>query len=436
MKYDGSTALILGAGSSGEAAAALIIARGGSAAVLDASWKPERRQAIEALGARCLETFPEEAFTLCVTSPSIPIGHPWLAQCAARKIPVISELQLGADYWTGRALAITGSKGKSSLVKLCADTLTRAGRTACTAGNFGTPLSARVLEYAGSRDAWAIVEVSTFQMEHTAAFSPEAAVILNLQADHLDRHANMTEYGDLKRKLFSALKPGALALIPEGFDAKTAFPLHTFGTGPAADWRYAPGTVEGAGKRFSIAGTPFDNPILGLAAAAGCALLTAAGLTPAEIETGFACYEPLAHRMQRILDCGGVVYIDDSKATSLAATAAALKMCAPRHIRLIAGGILKEADATFIKSDLAKHVKKVYLIGDCAQRLLEAWSDAAPCVLCGDMATAVDQASADARPGEAVLLSPGTASFDQYPGYAARGNDFQTRLQRKCVGKP
>ncbi len=428
--------LILGAGASGEAAAALIIAKGGTAAILDSAWKPERRQAAQALGARTLETFPEgEAFTLCVASPSIPIGHTWLTQCAARKIPVVSELQLGAAHWQGKALAVTGSKGKSSLVKLCTDTLTRAGRIACTAGNYGTPLSARVLEYPDAHEVWAVTEVSTFQMEHTAAFAPQAACILNLQADHLDRHAHMTEYGDLKRKLLTGLPPASLALIPQGFDLKAPRPHQTFGDTPPADWRYTPGLVQSGSLRFTITG-PFDNPILGLAAAAACALLTAAGLTPAQIEAGFAHYQPLAHRMQRILDHRGVTCIDDSKATSLSATAAALKMCAPRPVRLIAGGLLKEEDTTFIKTDLANHAKKVYLIGDCAQRLFDAWSRTLPCALCGTMEKAVDQATAEALPGEVILLSPGTASFDQYPGYAARGNDFQNNLQRRCVGKP
>jgi len=438
MRFDGLDTVILGAGVSGEAAADLVMRRGGRAVVLDRAFAPETRAALEARGVQCVTAereWPAERFDLCVCSPSIPLEHPWLEACAARAIPVISEMELGAAYWPGRILAITGSKGKSSLVKFCADTLVRGGFGAWPCGNYGTPLSRIVLDHADAA-GWAVVEVSSFQMEHTTHFEPDCAVLLNVQADHLDRHASMAVYRALKLSLFRRMRPGGLAVLPEGFDDEQAVPEGVaracFGTGADACWRYVGGRVEppvGSGLRaLSLAGTWFDNLVLGRAAAAGCAALSFAGLAPEIIEDGLRGFEALPHRVQEVVRVRGVRYVDDSKATSLAATAAAIDMVAG-PVRLIAGGLLKEKDLSFIKDLLTRRVKKVYLIGDCASRMADAWSDDVPCMICGDIETATVSASRDAVSGETVLLSPGTASFDQFRSYHERGERFARQVR-------
>lgn len=448
--YDGADALVLGMGVSGEAAALLLLERGGRVAVADEAAAGGRRDEcaarLRAAGARVAGpgVLPEGAFDVCVASPAFAPGHPWLAACRGRGIPLISELELGGRYWPGRILAVTGSKGKSSLVKLCADTLARAGRTASPAGNYGIPLCRLARERPAPE--WAVVEVSSFQMELTETFRPDAAVLLNVQADHLDRHGGMAAYRALKLKMFRGLAPGGAALLPEGLDAAGALPegaaAARFGDGPAADWRYEghgvsgpAGACGGAGPawRADLRGSWFDNGIFGLSAAAGCGALAAAGLSAREIEAGFAAFEPLPHRMQFLgTSAAGVRFVDDSKATSLTALAAALKM-APGPVRLIAGGLLKENDCLAVKELLTAAAEKVYLIGRCSGVLSRAWGDAVPCEICGTMERAVARAAGDAREGETVLLSPGTASFDQFSGYRERGERFSA-LAREVAG--
>ena len=433
MKVNGCNVLVLGAGVSGEAAAALLVREGASVVVIDGATPEKSEQKIKklrSLGACPVfgdaERLPDEPFDFAVASPAFAPSHPWLTACSERGLEVLSELELGARFWRGRLLAVTGSKGKSSIVKLLSDTLNRAGHTASPAGNYGIPLCALCNEKPGLE--WAVVEVSSFQMEHTWTFHPEGSVVLNVQADHLDRHGGMSVYKELKLKLFSAMRPGTLALLPEGLSAWSAVPddLETrrIGVSPDADWRYTPGRIEGPDGGISLAGSWFDNPVFGISAAAATALLRRCGLDRAQIEAGLRAFEPLEHRMQRIgVSEAGVTYIDDSKATSLTATAAAIRMVGG-PVRLIAGGQLKETHVNCLKEILANSVKKVYLIGCCAQQLAEAWSDAVPCEVCGTMERAVSRAATEAIRGETVLLSPGTASFDQFTGYRERGKRF------------
>ena len=182
-------AIVLGNGRSGRAAAELLRREGAHVVVLDgdAAW-------------------PGGMWDMCVTSPGIPLDHPWQTAARAAGVRVISELQLGASRWKGRTLAVTGSKGKSSVVKLIADTLNLAGVSAVPCGNYGTPLCEVVNRGGGEADAWAVVEVSSFQMETTDDFHPDAAAILNLQEDHLDRHGSVAAYHALKRKLLAGAR--------------------------------------------------------------------------------------------------------------------------------------------------------------------------------------------------------------------------------------
>jgi UDP-N-acetylmuramoylalanine--D-glutamate ligase len=222
-------------------------------------------------------------------------------------------------------------------------------------------------------------------------------------------------------------------------DAAGAVPAgvleQTFGCGPDAAWRYdaqaVTGMARGDAACVPLAGSSFDNAILGLAAAAGVGALFACGLDAAEITRGLRAFQPLPHRLQRVAERGGVRFVDDSKATSLAAMAAALRMVdAP--VRLIAGGRLKEHDLESIKELLTRQVRKVYLIGEATRQMEAAWRDAVACEACGTMEAAVARATIEACAGETVLLSPGCASFDQFVNYKERGERF-SRLAREVA---
>jgi len=440
-KYDRLNALVLGAGVSGEAAALLLLSRGGRVQLVDEGEESKNAAVaarVRGAGGRAafgVRELPQEPFDLCVTSPAFAMSHPWIEACRSRGLTVISELELGACYWPGKILAVTGSKGKSSLVKLCADTLNGAGVSASPAGNYGIPLCRLVLEQPGL--TWAVTEVSSFQMEHTLTFSPDIAILLNLQADHFDRHADMAEYKGLKLSLFKAMRPGTVALLPAGLDDEGRVPGGVerlrFGADAGCDWAYADHAVIGmlGGRlcKVEMRGSWFDNVILGLAAAAGAAALRHAGLSDAQVENGLADFVPLAHRVQRVGESRqGVCFVDDSKATSLAATAAALQMVR-KPVRLIAGGLLKENDLESLKELLTQTTKKVYLIGRCAGQMAQAWSTSVPCEECDTLERAVASAVREAQAGDTVLLSPGTASFDQFTSYRERGERFIAQVR-------
>ena len=319
---------------------------------------------------------------------------------ASPGIPVKSELQLGCEELKRRGwklLAVTGSKGKSSVVKLVADAINLAGGRAVPCGNYGRP----VCDLIGEEPGWAVVEVSSFQLE-TTTLAPdtfEAAAVLNLQEDHLDRHGSVAVYHGLKRKLLGFAREGT-------------------GNGE-----------QGTGNGDLVAGSYFDNEILRANGTAAIFLMRAAGLDDAAIRRAFASFEPLPHRFQRVAELGGVTYVDDSKATSVAALVAGVKMCRG-PVRLIAGGLPKGDDPKAALPVLTERVKKVYLIGHCAESFSAAWSTFADCEICGTLARAVERAKREAAKGETVLLSPGAASFDQFRSFGERGEVFARLVQK------
>ena len=325
-----------------------------------------------------------------------------------------SELQLGCEELKRRGwklLAVTGSKGKSSVVKVVAEAI---GGVPC--GNYGKPVcevafedSRRETEDGKAR--WAVVEVSSFQLE-TTTLAPdtfEAAAILNLQEDHLDRHGSVEVYHELKRKL--------LGMTRHPIEADGSFSDKRPGGRFPALWE----------------GSYFDNEILAGNAAMAVELMRVAELDDTKIAAAFKAFEPLPHRMNLVAEIGGVRYVDDSKATSLAALVAGVKMTGER-IRLIAGGLPKGDNPGEALPALTERVKKVYLIGQSAEDFFAAWTGAVDCEICGTMDKAVERAMCEAEKGETVLLSPGTASFDQFQSYGERGDVF-ARLVKK-EGQP
>lgn len=349
-------ALVLGSGKSGKAAAELLRAQG-------------------------FEVETTEGYDLVVVSPGLPVK---------------SELQVGCEVLRRRGvrlLAVTGSKGKSSVVKVVAEALVLAGFRAVACGNYGLPVS----EVADCD--WAVVEVSSFMLE-TTSLPPdtfEAAAILNLQEDHLDRHGSVEAYHALKRRLLTMT-------------------------------RNSVGAADAACASL-FAGTYFDNDVLRANGLTAVSLMRAAGLDDAVIRRAFVEFEPLPHRMNVVAEQNGVRYVDDSKATSLAALAAGVTM-AGEAVRLIAGGQAKGDDPKFVLPTLTKRVKKVYLIGACAEEFGKVWREAVNCEVCGDLATAVANAKREAEKGETVLLSPGTASFDQFKSFGERGDVFASLVKK------
>ena len=405
-------ALVLGYGRSGRAAEALLTRQGYAVTVLDEGRNGhggEKRadagaQAVAEASGRTVPghevPFGPDGIDLAVVSPGIAATHPWVSKCREKGVAVVSELQLGCEELRRRGvrlLAVTGSKGKSSVVKIVAEALDLAGMPAVPCGNYGLPVS----EVACRADApaWAVVEVSSFQLETTELGSDafEAAAILNLQEDHLDRHGSVEVYHALKRHLLDMAKvriDGSQAAVPAADEAALA------------------------------AGSYFDNPVLRQNGACAVRLLRAAGVCDADMRRAFLAFEPLPHRMNLVCVRDGVRYIDDSKATSIEALAAGVVMAGDSGIRLIAGGLPKGDDPKNALPSLTGRVKKVYTIGSSAEAFARAWSGAVDCEVCGTVEQAMLAARRDAVAGDCVLLSPGAASFDQFQNFGERGKVF------------
>ena len=331
-----------------------------------------------------------------IASPGIAPEHPWRKECAVRSIRVASELQLGVEALRRRGvklMAVTGSKGKSSVVKLIADAL---GAVPC--GNYGLPVTA-----VGECE-WAIVEVSSFQME-TSKFAPdtfEAAAVLNLQEDHLDRHGSVAKYHTLKLNLLDS------ARVAINCKAESEHELSKL-----------------------LEGSYFDNPILRANGAIAAAMLRVAGLNDEGIRKAFRDFKPLEHRMCPVAEVRGIVCIDDSKSTSIASLAAALEMVPSGSVRLIAGGLEKGDSPKFAIPPLTRRGKKVYLIGHSAEMFSEAWKGTVDCEICGTLERAVERAFSEAKEGETLLLSPGAASFDQFKNFESRGDAFADLVNKQ-----
>lgn len=423
---------VLGAGASGEAAAELLRAEGVAVTVLDAGQGPAQTAAAARLAARGVEvrlgaeSLPEGRADLCVVSPGIPDSSAWVVECARRGVPCRSELELGWSRRTAPVLAVTGSNGKTTLVRLLEHVLGEAGLRVRAAGNIGPPLAREVR---GALD-WLVVEVSSFQLETVEAFRPEIGILLNLFPNHLDRHGTMEHYARLKARLFARTVPADLCIVPTEWEPRVRDWSQgrgrwlTFGPEPGAAVRHVPGALQAEGKPVvDLRGTLFDNRVMGATAASAWAAAAACGVSLGTFERALSSFQPPPHRMQAAGSARGVRFVNDSKATNLAAMAAGVQRCAGA-VRLIAGGLPKESDFDWVKDLLAERVASAYLIGSASRAMSAAWSDAVVCRECGDLDRAFSCAVREARSGETVLLSPGCASFDQFSSYQERGQRF------------
>lgn len=440
------TALVLGLAASGLAAARLLLADGTRVIVMDCGDSDllcQRAAALRALGAEvCLGATapPSGDFEIAIVSPGIPAGSDTVKAVMARGIPVVSELELGWSRSSCRVLAISGSNGKSTLVKLCAEALAQAGRRAAIAGNYGPPVSAVVNE---RHDLdWLVLEVSSFQLETVRDFRPDVGVLLNMTPNHLDRHGDFQTYRQMKARLFTRMTPAdtgvtdlnsmpeirALAGSPNRWVTAGVHP--TAGVNPAADFFYQSGAIHNSlmRERIELSGTMFDNEIMGLTAAAAAAALVACGVEGRCLAAAARAFQPLPHRLQDVGAVRGIRFVNDSKATNLAALMAALCLT-PRPIRLIAGGLPKHESYEPARKLLTEKVVSVHLIGQAAETMAATWRGAAPCVISGTLARAVAEAGRQAVRGDTVLLSPGCASFDQFRNYVERGECFISAMR-------
>ena len=440
-----SRAIVLGLGSSGMSASLLLAREGASVRVLESSESDELKARTSELEAEGVEVLcgveaiqkPHLMFSnglladVCVLSPGVPSDSKWAKAVESYGVPLSSELDVGFLRARCPVIAVTGSNGKSTLVKLLDDTINALGIKSIPCGNYGQPLSAAVMREDEPKRL--VCEVSTFQMECSSLFAPQTGVLLNVQPNHLDRHQDMGTYADLKAQMFASMRADGVAIVNETELARVRrfnrdVRLISIGDSKTCDFHYADGKVIGKGFEIDVSGTFVDNPIMGLTASAALAVVVENGWATEVLEECIRGFVPLDFRMQPVGQIDDVAFINNSKSTTLASVAASLEM-ANGGIRLIAGGKLKEKDLGWIKKRLVKHVASAYVYGQAGSALAAAWSDSITCAVFDDLEQAMKQAFEDAQSGESVLLSPGCASFDQYSGYAERGRDFNRVLK-------
>jgi UDP-N-acetylmuramoylalanine--D-glutamate ligase len=335
---------------------------------------------------------------LLVKSPGVP-GEARLVEAARdRGIPVWSEIELASRLLPNPILGVTGTNGKTTTAEWLGFIL-----GAPVAGNVGRALSD--LDGGVEPDQLVVVELSSFQLEDIDRFRPQISVLLNLEPDHLDRHGSFEAYSAAKLRIFENQTESDTAVVPRDLDHKVRARRVEFA---ADDPLPAEPALRGLHNR--------ENAVAATAAA------RAAGASDEQIVRGLREFKGVAHRLELVGERNGVGYVNDSKATNVAATLRALAAYEDTPVRLILGGSRKGEDFAPLAAALGPNIRAVYVIGETADELAQAIPDT---IRAGDLPTAVERAAAAAQPGDVVLLSPACASYDQFRDFEERGEEFK-----------
>ena len=456
--FDGQRVAVLGLGRSGLATARALVAGGAETLVWDDS--PEARTKAEAAGFACTDLTRHgalDAVAALIVSPGIPHLYPVpnkvIAMAYELGIPVDNDIGLffrsfaGSDWdefeITPRVVCVTGSNGKSTTTALIHHILSEAGRPTQMAGNIGRG----VLDIDPARDGEVVVlELSSYQTELARSLTPDVAVFTNLTPDHLDRHHGMGGYFAAKRRLFVEGGPDRAVIGVDEVEGRflanqlgeaagddrvirvsSGQKLEGFGwavfarKGYLAEWRK--GRQVASIDLRSVAGLPGAHNHQN--ACAAYAASRTLGIAPKLIEAAFHSFAGLAHRSQLVGERAGVRFVNDSKATNVDSAAKALQAFA--RIRWIAGGMGKDGGIAGLVPHLGS-VVKAYLIGQSARDFAQELGSV-PYDISETMERAVARASAEAEPGDVVLLAPAAASFDQYLDFEKRGEDFMAQVK-------
>ena len=432
--------LVVGLARSGMAAALALRARGEEVIGIDAGAIEERvRGRLSQAGVEVHldasgDAFAARARTL-IKSPGVPQHAPAVLAARQRGLLVLGELELAWRLLPNEFIAVTGTNGKTTTTEWIGHIHREAGRPVAVAGNVGTAASSLVGVVAD--DATVVCEASSFQLEDTLSFAPEAAVLLNLAPDHLDRHSSYENYVQAKLRIFINQGNDDIAVASEdiGVDdlggCARRVPL---GRGPEAEladregylwWDQQPLIAH---EQLALPGE--HNRQNAMAAAAVC---LARGIDREAVTAGLKTFAGVAHRLELVATNDGVEYVNDSKATNVASTLVALKAypAPPARVRLIAGGRGKQQDFAPLAVPVSERCKAVYLIGEAGGELAHALEATGTTLIqAGDLETAVARARAAAEPGDVVLLSPACASYDQYRDFEARGDHFRALVEK------
>jgi UDP-N-acetylmuramoylalanine--D-glutamate ligase len=438
---------VLGLARSGRAAARLALSRGEHVFASDAGDSEDLREAAAEIrqrggeaetGGHSIERLA--ACDLIIVSPGIPPTAAVLRDERIGGVPVVSELEYAYAALAAPVIGVTGTNGKSTTTALTAHLLQAAEFEAPAAGNIGLALSEIALR--PEPPDWTVVEASSFQLAGTVTFAPRIGVVTNLSPDHLDRYPGVEAYYADKARLFANASPSDVWVLNGEDDAVRALP----------------GTAAGQRRWFRVSGPLGDGESGGYLSADGALMLTdagveeslvhvdelrvfgrhnhanalaaslaalAAGASHAAVSEGLRSFAGLEHRLERVAELGGVLWVNDSKATNVSSTRVALEsMNAP--VVLLLGGRHKGDSYAVLVPALRERARRVLAYGEAATRIeSDLWPDVAVEIVTDGFSRVVDRAAEIAQPGDVVLLSPACSSFDMFEDYEDRGRRFR-----------
>lgn len=384
--------------------------------------------------------FPSSEFSKAnkiVISPGVDVKNKTIQSAINDGAECYGDIEIFANNTQTPIVAITGSNGKSTVTSLVAEMAKSVGMQAYAGGNLGPP----ALDLLDHTDAELFVlELSSFQLESTKSLQPKVATVLNISADHLDRHGDMRSYADIKSKVFNQAKNSVInrddVMVA---DMHTSGTVTSFGLSQPANNEF--GLTHEGNETYLMKG---DKRLLAIGEIAmrgeagilnSLAALTIGerlGLSQEKMLATLKRFKGLPHRFSVVGESNGVTWINDSKGTNIGATISSLQGL-KENIVLLAGGVFKGGDLSLLHDAVAMHVKYVILFGQDARTLNDVLKDAARLHTVNSMRDAVIKARELAQAGDHVLLSPACASFDMYENYIARGEDFESCVRELAL---
>ena len=418
----GMNVTVVGAARSGIAAAMLLAHRGARVALTDMQPELPQETATELrhagveleLGEHRPATFISA--DLLVLSPGVPLDLPPILAARSGGVQVIGEIELASRWLSGRIVAITGTKGKSTTTTLTGRMFDAGGLKAIVGGNIGTPLSSQVA--VSTPDTFHIVEVSSFQLETIETFHPWIAVLLNLSSDHLDRHGSMEAYAAAKARIFENQTEDDFAVV-NADDPQT---LALARASRARKVMFSVSTPMVPLSSIRLLGRHLFSDVMAAATVAKIA-----GVSEDAMVQAVESFTGLEHALEPVAEIDGVRFVNDSKATNVEAAQRAIESF-DRGLVVIMGGRFKSGDFSLLREPLKSRGATVVAIGEATPLIRKALWGAVAVEAAESMQSAVRRAFALAPKDGVVVLAPACASFDMFRDYAERGRVFKQEV--------
>jgi UDP-N-acetylmuramoylalanine--D-glutamate ligase len=443
FSVSGQRVVVVGAARSGVAAAHLLVSRGASVVLtdtretIDPADELRRAGVVLELGGHRLDTLTSA--DLIVLSPGVSPRQADVAAARAAGVPVIGEVELASRWLAGRIVAVTGTKGKSTTTTLIGRMLEAGGLKASVGGNIGVPLSAQV--DASTPEVIHVVEASSFQLETTERFRPWIAVLLNLSADHLDRHESIEEYAAAKGRIFANQQADDFAVVNVDDPPSKALAVTRARLVPLSPSASIADGIVVTAETIAHRRGGVDTALVPVSAvrllgrhlltdvAAAAAVAEIAGVAPEAIQHAVEGFTGLEHALEPVASIQGVGFVNDSKATNIESAARAIESI-DQGLVVILGGRFKGGDFGALRAPLVARKGSVVAIGEAAPLVTAALASSVPVRDAATMDDAVRLGFAMSPPGGTVLLAPACASFDMFADYAERGRRFKDAVAR------